>query len=253
MDTDEFFKKRFEELANRCYRENRYTHTGFLGIGELASFYETERTLPRIPYTLYGGTEAAERVILRFGSEEMLGYTEDFPIACIEVKPLMAKFADDLSHRDVLGAIMSLGIEREVVGDIFICDKNAYFLCLSTMVEYITENLTSVKHTSVVCKEIKSLPEVAVGTPEEISVSVASERIDGIVARTFNFSRNDVNELFRTQKIYLNGRLCENNSRMLKKDEVITVRGFGRITFREITGTSRKGKLYARVEVLGRR
>ena len=253
MDSDEFLKKRFEELANRCYRENRYTYTGFLGIGELASFYETERTLPNIPYSLYGGTEAAERVILRFGNSEMLGYEEDYPVACMELKPLMAKFADDLTHRDVLGAIMSLGIEREVVGDIFLCEKNAYFLCLSTMVEYITDNLTSVKHTPVICKQTDALPRVAVGTPEELNVSVASERIDGVIAKTLNLSRNAVNELFRTQKIFLNGRLCENNSRMLKKDEVITVRGFGRITFREITGTSRKGKLYARVEVLGRR
>lgn len=253
MDTDTFLRKRFEELANRCDRENRYTFTGFLGIGELASFYETEKNLPKVPYDFYGGTENAERVILRFGNCETLGYEEAYPIAFIEMKPLMAKFADELSHRDILGAVMSLGIEREVVGDIYLNEKNAYIVCLSTMVEYIVEQLTSVKHTSVICKQIFELPKVAVGSPQELSVSVTSERIDAVIAKTFDLSRNSVNEIFRMQKIFLNGRICENNSRMLKAGDMITVRGFGRIVFCEITGTSRKGKLYAIVKVFGRK
>lgn len=249
---DEFLKKRFTELANRCYRENRYAFTGFLGIGELASFYAVLPSLPPVPYTLYGGTETAERLVLRFGDEETLGYDEPFPIVFLSVKPLMQKFADDLSHRDILGAVMNLGITREMIGDIYLKDNEAYIVCLSTMVEYIAENLTRIRHTSVVCKQVETLPEVAVGAPEELSLSIASERIDGIIAKGFNLSRNEVNELFRKQLVFLNGRLCENNSRMLKKDEQVTVRGYGRLTFREITGTSRKGKMYARVERLGR-
>ena len=121
------------------------------------------------------------------------------------------------------------------------------------MVEYIVEQLTSVKHTSVICKQIFELPKVAVGSPQELSVSVTSERIDAVIAKTFDLSRNSVNEIFRMQKIFLNGRICENNSRMLKAGDMITVRGFGRIVFCEITGTSRKGKLYAIVKVFGRK
>lgn len=251
MEDTEFIKKRFVELADRCYRENRYTFTDFLGLGELASFYETERSLP-VPYTLYGGIDTAERVILRFGSEEMLGYEEAFPIALVEIKPLLSKFADELTHRDILGALMSLGIEREVLGDIYLKDNVAYAACLSTMVEYIARELTSVKHTSVTCRVLTAFPEGLAGEAEELSLGVASERIDGIIAKAFNLSRNDVNELFRQKKIFLNGRLCENNSHMLKKDETVTVRGYGRLIFREITGMSRKGKLYARVDCLGR-
>ena len=147
---------------------------------------------------------------------------------------------------------MNLGIVREMVGDIYLKENVAFIVCGSTMVEYICENLTRVKHTSVVCKQIEALPDLVAGEPEELSLAVASERIDGIVAKGFNLSRNEVNELFRRQLVFLDGRLCENNSRMLKSGETVTVRGYGRLTFREITGTSRKGKLYARVERLGR-
>jgi len=252
MEADELLKKRFAELADRCYKENRYTFTGFLGIGELALFYSMTRSLPPVPYTLYGGTESAERLMLRFGDAETLGYEEPFPIAFLEVKPLMQKYADDLSHRDILGAVMNLGIVREMVGDIYLKENVAYIICGSTMVEYICENLTKIKHTSVTCRQIDSLPDLVAGEPEELSLAVASERIDGIIAKGFNLSRNEVNELFRRQLIYLDGRLCENNSRMLKPGEQVTVRGYGRLTFCEITGTSRKGRLYARVERRGR-
>ena len=251
MEQEDFLQKRFLELADRSYRENRFTFTGFLGVGELASFYMVERQIP-VSCELSGGTEAAERVMVRFGSTEELGYEEDFPIAFLEVKPLMAKFADALSHRDVLGAVMNLGIERDVVGDIYVNESKAYIICCSTIVEYIAENLPRIKHTSVTCKQVTDLPEMAAGVPKELSIAVASERIDGIVAKTFSLSRNEVNELFRAKRVFLNGRLCENNSRMMKKDETVTVRGYGRVTFREITGESRKGKLYARVECLGR-
>lgn len=252
MEADELLKKRFAELADRCYKENRYTFTGFLGIGELALFYNVTRSLPPVAYTLSGGTETAERLMIRFGDAETLGYEEPFPIAYIEVKPLMQKYADDLSHRDILGAVMNLGIVREMVGDIYLKENVAYIICSSTMVEYICENLTKVKHTSVVCKQIEVLPDLIAGEPEELSLAVSSERIDGIVAKGFNLSRNEVNELFRRQLIYLDGRLCENNSRMLKPGEQVTVRSYGRLTFCEITGVSRKGRLYAKVMRLGR-
>ena len=252
MEAEEFLKKRFEELANRADSENRYTFTGFLGLGELASFYEAERNFPHVKYTMEGGTEIAERVMVRFGNPEALGYEEPFPIAFLKIAPRMEKYAETLSHRDYLGAIMNLGIEREKVGDIYPDGACAYAAVDSTMVEYIARNLTQIRHTPVNCTEIEALPEVAAGKVEELSIAVSSERIDGVIAKTFNLSRNEVNELFRERKVFLNGRLCENNSRILNAGDIVTVRGYGRVTFYEITGVSRKGKQYARVGKLGR-
>lgn len=253
MDTEQLAENRMKELAERCYRENRYTFTGFLGLSELAAFYRVEREISHVPYTVFGGSELSERVMIRFGNEEMLGYTEAFPIAVLEIRPLREKFSEDLTHRDVLGSLMNLGIEREVLGDIFPGREKTYVLCLSTMVEYICRELTRIRHTSISVKEIEELPEVAAGIPETLSVAVSSERIDGVVAKVFGLSRSDTVELFRRKLIFRNGRLEENNSRMLVTGDKVTVRGCGRITVGEFGGVSRKGKQYLTVELYGRR
>ena len=88
MDAEELMKRRFRELAEKCYQKNQYTFTGFLGLADVSCFYEIEREFSYVPYTLWGGYEDAERVMLRFGSMEMLGYEEDFPVSCLKVSPV---------------------------------------------------------------------------------------------------------------------------------------------------------------------
>ena len=253
MDTDQLSEKRFLELSERCYRENRYTFTDFLAPDELAAFYRVEPGLKAVPYSLWGGTEMAERVMLRFGSEEMFSYEEPFPISFLEIKPRGQKFSEQLTHRDVLGALMSLGITRNVLGDIFPGRDISWVICHSTMVEYISRELTVIRHTPVSVTEKPSLPEVTAAAPEIVNVPVASERIDGIIAKAFDLSRSDVTELFRKKLIFRNGRLEENNSRLLVPGDLITVRGFGRIRLAGFGGVSRKGKQYVELMLYGRR
>ena len=97
-------KNRIRELADKSYNQNQYTFTGFLGLAEQDALWQVEREVKFAGITLYGGREEAERKLLRFGSEAELGYEQPFPICCIRIRPLSAKFADKLSHRDYLGA-----------------------------------------------------------------------------------------------------------------------------------------------------
>lgn len=108
-------KNRIRELADKSYNQNQYTFTGFLGLAEQDALWQVEREVKFAGITLYGGREEAERKILRFGSEAELGYEQPFPICCIRISSLSAKFADKLSHRDYLGALMNLGIERSTM------------------------------------------------------------------------------------------------------------------------------------------
>ena len=78
---------------------------------------------------------------------------------------------------------------------------------------------------------------------EAVTVQVASERIDAVIAKVYNKSRNDVLELFRTGKVYVSGRLCESNSRMLKEQDIVNVRGFGKFEYLGVKNETRKGKL----------
>lgn len=239
---DEKLKKRFLELSNRSNLENRYIFTNFLGLSELSVFYESTKEMGNLPYEVFGGYEDAERVLIRFGSFESLGYEEPYPIAILEISPLIEKFSDDLTHRDFLGALMNLGIEREVLGDILLKKNKAYLFCLVSMKEYIINELSKVKHTSVKIRETDSLPETDKYVPTESLIQVASLRLDAVIARTYNLSRNDAVELFFEKKVFLNGRLIESNSKAVTSGDKVTVRGFGRFEISEVAGISKKGK-----------
>ena len=116
----EQLKKRFLDLAEKSYRQNVFAFTGFLSLAEQDALWEAMGKNAFCPFSLWGGNEDCERRMARFGSAEELGYEEDFPIAALRISPLSEKFSEDFSHRDFLGALMHLGIDRSTVGDIFL-------------------------------------------------------------------------------------------------------------------------------------
>ncbi|MDE6639541.1 MAG: hypothetical protein K2K63_03340 [Acetatifactor sp.] len=236
-------KNRFHDLADRSYTQGVFTFTGFLGLGEQDAFWQEEQKLKYAGYTVYGGCENADRVMVRFGSAEELGYEVPFPIVCIHIRPLVSKFADDLTHRDFLGALMNLGIDRSTIGDIKVGEKQAYLFCQDTIGEFICENLDKVRHTSVKCSVTESAEDLVQEEPEIVCVQVQSVRVDAVLAKVYNMSREKSLELFRSGKVFVNGRLCENNARTLKAGDIVNARGHGKFRLEEGTRETRKGKL----------
>ena len=242
-------KNRFRDLADKAFSQNMFTFTGFLGLSELDVFRQMERELAYAGFVLYGGAEETDRKVVRFGSAEEFGYEVDFPIVCIHIRPLVAKFADALSHRDFLGALMNLGIERSALGDIRVGDREAYLFCLESMAEFICENLTQVRHTHVKCMTVDAAAEVPEEEPEHVTVQAASMRADAVIAKVYNKSREACLDLFRAQKVYVDGRLCENNSRQLKAGETVNVRGYGKFKVLGEPRETRKGRVSVEISV----
>ena len=240
---DLLLQKRFAELAKRSYTQNMFTFTDFLSLPELDLFYQNEPQLKFAGVTVFGGTDGADRKVIRFGNPEELGYEEPFPIVCIGIEPLIEKFGENLNHRDYLGALMNLGIERENLGDIFIKGKNGYVFCLERIADFIMENLTQVRHTHVKLRILETMEEFVQKEVEEMVVLSASERIDGVIAKVYNLSRSQVIELFREHKVFCDGYLLENNSGQLKEGNRVSVRGYGRFKYLGIGRTTVKGKL----------
>ena len=250
MDSEEtLLRKRFSELADKAYNNSQYFFTNFLSAAELDIYYRMERELSYVPITVFGGTADCERVMLRFGSDAFCGYEEAFPIQCIEISPLVEKFGEELGHRDYLGALMNLGIERGTLGDIIIDGKHAFLFCTEKMAPYIIENLDKVRHTNVRCQIVQKIPESTITRTERRTVQVSAARADSIIAKVYNLSRGESVELFRAKKVFVNGRLNENNGGQLKPGDKVSVRGFGRFEFMETAGETRKGKLNVVVEV----
>lgn len=236
-------QKRFTELADRASERCYTTFTDFLNIDEQS---ELECTRLSAPHMLFGGYETAERRIAGFGE-----YAEsaEFPISIIKIEPLLQKFADALTHRDFLGSLMGLGIKRETLGDIVISNNIGYLFCLESIAPYIVQNLDKVRRTSVKCAEVNSLPGGIIKEPAERELIVASERLDVIIAGVYNFSRNEIKELFTARKIFVNSRLCENYSQIAKHGDIISVRGHGRFVYDTPLGTTKKNRLIIRVKI----
>lgn len=144
---------------------------------------------------------------------------------------------------------MNLGIERSTVGDIFVQDKEAIVFCQESIAPYLTQQLTQVRHTQVRCVMTKAAEELRAPVPEKMSLSVASSRIDAVISRLYNLPRSQGMELFKAGRVYVNGRLTENNSYTLKENDGVTVRGFGRFIYTGEQGETRKGRTRAGVEV----
>jgi RNA-binding protein YlmH len=236
--------KRFRELSEQSYQNNVFYFTDFLSPSDAALVYlATENGGAAHPeLTLWGGAEDCERVIIRFGNEAEFGYSVPFPIQLIQIEPVMKKFADELSHRDFLGALMNLGIERDTIGDIVVKDKTAYVFVVERIAEYISEHLSQVKHTSVRCQMLSEMPELVKPELEPVELIVASIRMDSILAKLYHLSRNQALELFRKKLVLVNGRVCENNSGIPKENDVIAVRGYGKFIYRKLAYDTKKGK-----------
>ena len=251
MNNDELkvLQNRLRDLAERSYNQNIYTFSSFLSIGEQEAYFSLEKELSYASPHLYGGYEGAERMLVRFGDPEALGYEAEIPIVCIHITPLMEKFADKLSHRDFLGALMNLGIERDVLGDIKAGEKEAYLFCLDSISEFICETLDKVKHTNVKCSIVSEKSKLPEDIPEELTVQVSSARADALISKVFNLSRNDSLEIFRAGKVFIGGRLCENNSKTVSEGDVINARGYGKFKISGQPKVTKKGKLSITVDV----
>ncbi len=242
-------KNRFLELAKRSYEQNTYTFTGFLGLSEQSLFWEMEKEIAFAGYTLEGGNSICDRKVVRFGKQEDLGYEEEFPIVCIKMTPLIKKFSDEFSHRDFLGAIMNLGIDRSTIGDIFIQENEGYVFCLSSIADYILESLDKVKHTNIKCEKIKDSLRFIKDKGKTLEITVTSDRIDVVVSGVYHISRSESLSYFEKGIVYVNGRLCTSNAKVLKEGDVVNVRGMGKFLYQGINQITKKDKCRISVQL----
>ena len=112
MNEEDLLKRKILDTANQAFNHNIYTYTNFLSISELSVVNSFKKDLSFIDHDIYGGSPLCERQLIRFGSPNLYGYDAGYPITTLKIEPLSVKFAEKLDHRDYLGAIMNLGIER---------------------------------------------------------------------------------------------------------------------------------------------
>lgn len=251
MNSDDILKGHLKDLSNASYMQNRYTFTNFMNSADMEIFYNNLDIFSFSGYRIFGGREGCDRVMIAFGCEENCGYEPCFPITTIKVSALIDKFSDDLNHRDFLGALMNMGLEREMIGDILVNSSSntgkhssAYIFCVDSVSEYIIDNLTRIRHTNVKC---------TICTPDDtnsiqlvknpVHIIAASARADAVIAALTGLSRSKTSELFQNRNITLGNRIYENSSYQLKPGDIFSIKGFGKYEFVGSGSTTRKGRL----------
>lgn len=232
-------KNRFTELSSRAEKTGTACCTKFLNLAEQSDLYAL-----KLPCTLFGGFEGAERRIAVFGAG--CGFVP--PIACVRICPASKKFSDELTHRDYLGSLMALGVTREMLGDIIVFEGGAYLFCLETIADFVIENLSEVKRTSVKC-ERGSPPDTVSGGGSEISLVVPSERLDALIAAVYKLSREDAKAAVEKGLVFVDSRLVTKAGAFLTDGASVTVRGRGRFTFSGTERETKKGRLRVTVKI----
>ena len=243
MNENELTKAKLSELSLRAYERGYTVYSDFLNMNEI-SLLKALKTAS--PYTLYGGYEAAERCVAAFGEADGLSA---FPIVCLQIEPLQQKFADKMSHRDVLGALMNLGINRSTLGDIYLHNNTAFLFCLSTIAPYIEQNLTRIRHTTVSCQTAEAVPAVLSQLPPLTEVITASVRADAVIGAVYRLSRAMASRLFTSEKVFINGVITAKEGQQLKENDIVSVRGYGRFIFEGTVRNTKKNRCIVSVRI----
>ncbi len=246
MDEKELVIRHLQDLCKRSETTGKWYYSCFLTPAEQDDWI-TSPCSRTVSWHFDGGRADAERRLLVAGSEDFCSQDMDVPISLLHISPLSEKFAEALSHRDYLGAIMNLGIERKTIGDLIIREKNAYVYCLNDQTAFLMSSLSRVSHTSVKAEQVPLTCPAAQPSLRSIRINIASERLDAIVAGITGLSRGNAQDLFPREKVFVNSRPMLNRSYLLKKGDILSVRGYGKVVYEGIEHETRKGRLFVQI------
>jgi Uncharacterized conserved protein, contains S4-like domain len=243
---ERILKNRFLELANICYERDIPIYSDFLSLNEQTIFRALVSELPPIKYILQGGYEPSERKIVCFFPYFYLENCTN--ISIIKISAINEKFAEELTHRDYLGAIMNLGIERSKIGDILVNSPSCFLMTVDSLAEYICREINTVKRTSVTAKIITDEIEALTQKYDIIEGSIASLRIDNILALILKTSRTKVLPLITAERVFINGCIVTSVSKLIVDEDIISVRGYGKFQFITTLMTTRKDRAFVSIK-----
>lgn len=201
-------------------------------------------------HTFFGGYEGAERTVCAFLPDWMEAedwqYDEENPVGAVECA--FPKDAE-LSHRDILGGLMGIGLTRERVGDILVLEDRAQIVALIEAIPIILSQFDQAGRYRLRPKEIP-LAELS---PAPVQVkpvkdTVAALRLDAVLSSGFSISRGKAADLIAGGKVSVNHRECLKSDKTVAQGDILTCRGLGKCVLTTVGGHSRKGRIIIEIE-----
>lgn len=239
LKEEEILLNSIEEKIDLCLEKGRFTSSSFLDIHQRQL---AERACSRrkgLRYIFYGGYPDAERTVVVF-LPEYAALEDDNPLALLRI---IRSGNKELSHGDYLGSLMGLGIKRETIGDILVRGDGADIIVLKKMADFLLFHYEKAGRVNL---KAEIMPIEALIIPDERFETrrdtVASLRLDSVVASAFSMSRSSAAEAINNGIVFVNSQLCEKTDRLVKEGDKLVLRGKGKVILETVGNVTRKDR-----------
>lgn len=259
-EEDKLLISKAEDKARLCSENYMITNSDFLDMHQRSVISGVNFRFDDVKIFFYGAFEDAQRTVAVMlpnyveadCAEKLFAYfdshPEDDPLTVIEVEK--DRFSPALSHRDYLGALMALGIRREMTGDIIVNENGCKIAVLSKIAPFIVENLSKAGKGTLCAKAAapssSRQSSKADGIPDIFTVS--SLRLDSIVKNSFRLSRTDAVKAVESGTVFVNDLECTKPDKKISAGDKIVLRRKGKIIVKNCSDVSKKGRVIVETE-----
>ena len=245
MTKDELITARIEDRIAQCRDGYYVTSTGFLDTHEQALAIAASRHAAGVRTFMYGGYDDAERRMMVCVPKDLPVSDEEAVDGFVRVlRVMLPAISRELGHRDYLGSLLGLGIERRLTGDILVRQDGADIIILPGIEEFLLNELHRVGsvevRTEAVTPDELLIPEARV---EYIRDSLSSVRLDSVVSSAFRLSRGKAAEAIRKGLVSVDHAECLKPDAAVQEGAVLVLKGKGKAVLEETGGESRKGRI----------
>lgn len=238
-ENEDLIAARVQDALRNAPLRNRPYFVGFLDLQQ-AALAQSMASRSAVQTVLWGGYDDAERVVFGAFPDVLEPDTAQVPVDALEIK---FRRSATLTHRDLLGSLMALGIERDTVGDILIEQGRAVLFVRRELADHIAQQLVRVGREGVeaVVTAQPTLPPPRALLP--ISSTIASPRLDCVVTVLAHCGRSAAAELIVRGMVMQNGRVSDSVSAEVEEGDVLTVRGVGKFRIEALGPRTKKQRL----------
>lgn len=240
---------RIEDLHKQALKRQIVSETEFLDMAEGSAVLGYLKKT-HYSFDLWGGYDGAERKIALIYPEGVLeGFNPSEHLTFLQVTPRNNRFVKPPGHRDYLGALMNLGIERRVLGDIIMQEQGCILICVNHIVDYLETHFTKVGNNDITLQAMNHLTDVISNRKfHHIRNTVSSTRLDSLVKVCVNVSRGDSTTLIKSGKVFVNGLEINKISFEVAETSIITIRGYGKYRLTTIGKKTKKDRLVVEID-----
>lgn len=254
MKEDQILLAMIEDKMEQCGDNYMVTNSAFLDMRQRHLAESLCKKNKSVTTIFCGGYDDAERTIAVFlpdymeakGEIELRKYweqnQEENPLTLIRITQTSYK---ELSHGDYLGSLTGLGLKREMIGDILVCEKGADIIVLKEMAPFLLSHYEKAGRVSL---SLEQLPLEEIFVPEgrfqEKKDTVASLRLDNVVASAFSISRGKATEAIKGGIVFVNGRSDDKPDHLVKEGDKLVLRGKGKAILKTVSGLTKKDRIF---------